>query len=222
MSTRRLSWSFNLSVQSAIRLPVLNTRTTFERISKQIAADMKVLCCHPSEMDGTGFKRPVYTVFVGHPLFDLFFNSPAGYRAAYFRSPGLGLDANNSFMHAVADRLIADPLSTNSTFTLDFIRESLLTPSAKAWLVEHGKELDAKCPGCKGEWGSGSAGEGEVTEILNGRWETASGQKAEWGRKAPYLTKIRLMGAFINERHHELVPFDKRLRAHDIHEYGWS
>jgi hypothetical protein len=32
----------------------------------------------------------------------------------------------------------------------EFIRESLRTPSAKAWLAEVGKEADGKCPYCKG------------------------------------------------------------------------
>lgn len=102
----------------------------------------------------------------------------------------------------------------------EFIRESLVTLSAKVWLAEHGKELDRKCPGCKGEWSSGPIG---PAEILNSRWEKPrQGQKAEWGREAPYLTKLRIMGAFIDERHNELVPVDKRFRAYEIHQFGWS
>jgi len=68
----------------------------------------------------------------------------------------------------------------------------------------------------------GTSGPPEQAEILNGVWETAKSQNAEWGRKAPYLTKLRIMGAFVNERLHELVPFDKRYRAYDINRFGWS
>ena len=112
-------------------------------------------------------------------------------------------------------------LSPNTTFTQDFIQESLLSPSSKVWLAEKGKEIDKKCSGCKGEW-SAVAGRRATAEILNGRWERADVQKAEWGQKAPYLTKLRIMGAFLNDRHDEFIPFDKRFRAREIHKLGWS
>jgi len=203
-------------------LPALVGGIGFADITERIVATMRVLCCHRSEIKGTDFVRPVYTILVGSDLFDLFFNSLTGYRAAYFQSPGRGLDANVSFMHAIAPGLVQDPTSANSALASAFIQESLITPSAKTWLAEHGKEIDTKCAGCKGEWSSGAAGPSQQAEIVNGRWESTPGQKAEWGRKAPFLTKLRVMGAFINERLHELVPHDKRFRAYDIHQYGWS
>jgi hypothetical protein len=215
-------WSYSLSDDEAARLPTLSAKITFDEITDRIANELKVLCCHPSAIDGTDFRRPIYTLHIGRPLFDQFFNSPVGYRAAYFQSPGIGLDANVFFMQAIAKRLAADPSSVCSTLSTDFIHESLMTPSAKAWLAEHGKEVDLNCPTCKGEWSSGSSGPAQQAEILNDRWETASGQKSEWGRKAPYLTKLRIMGAFLNDRHHELVPYDKRFRAYEIHKFGWS
>jgi hypothetical protein len=216
------SWSYSLAVDAAARLPVLTGGTTFAEITQRIVSEMSVLCCHYSEIGGMGFSRPVYTVQVGRELFDLFFNSPDGYRAAYFRSPGAGLDANVSFIRAVSARLVQSHLSANSTLSDSRIRESLATPSAKAWLAEHGKEIDRRCSGCQGEWSSGAGGPPDQAEIHNGAWEAASGQNAEWGRKAPYLTKLRVMGAFLNDQLHELVPHDKRFRAYDIHRYGWS
>jgi hypothetical protein len=215
-------WSYALSVEEAVRVPVLFADLTFAELTSKIVNGLQVLCCHRSEIAGTGFKRPVYTLHIGRPLFDLFFNSSSGYRAAYFRSPGAGLDANVHFLTAIVERLVTDPQSATSALATEFIRESLRTPSAKAWLAEHGKEVDLKCPYCKGEWSTGTCGPPELAEISNGRWETASGQNAEWGRKAPYLTKLRVMGAFLNDRYHELVPHDKRFRAYDIHRYGWS
>lgn len=219
-STR--SWHYSLAVGADTRLPVLTAGTTFAEITQRIVSEMSVLCCHYSEIEGTKFSRPVYTVQVGQELFDLFFNSPDGYRAAYFRSPGAGLDANVSFMHAISSRLVQHPLSANSTLADSRIHECLVTPSAKAWLVEHGKEIDRRCPGCEGEWSSGTAGRPDQAEIHNGVWEAALGQKAEWGRKAPYLKKLRVMGAFLDDRLHELVPHDKRFRAYNLHRDGWS
>jgi hypothetical protein len=125
-------------------------------------------------------------------------------------------------MRALAPRLAQDSLTINSGLGPSLIRESLITPSAKGWLVEQGKEIDRKCPGCSGEWSSGSASPLAQAEILNGKWDVTTGQKAEWGRRAPFLTKLRFMGAFINQHHDEWVPHDKRFRADDIHRYGWS
>lgn len=222
MTARSHPWSYALSVEAAVRVPALSADHTFEELTSKIVNGLQVLCCHSSEIAGTGFQRPVYTLNIGRPLFDLFFNSSSGYRAAYFRSPGAGLDANVHFLTTIMDRLVTDPQSATSALAANFIRESLRTPSAKAWLAEHGKEVDLKCPHCIGEWSAGTCRAPELAEICNGRWEAASGQNAEWGRKAPYLTKLRVMGAFLNDRHHELVPHDKRFRAYDIHRFGWS
>jgi hypothetical protein len=215
-------WSYVLSVEKAVRVPALSTDLTFEELTSKIVNGLRVLCSHRSELAGSGFWRPVYTLNIGRSLFDLFFNSSCGYRGAYFRSPGAGLDANVQFLTAISERLVTDPQSATSELAPEFIRESLRTPSAKAWLAEHGKEVDLKCPYCKGEWSAGTSGPPELAEICNGRWEIASGQNAEWGRKAPYLTKLRVMGAFLNDRYEELVPSDKRFRACDIHLYGSS
>ncbi|MCY1416045.1 hypothetical protein D9M71_315460 [compost metagenome] len=215
------SWNYSLAVEAETRLPVLTAGITFAEITQRIVSEMSVLCCHYCEVEGTDFSRPVYTVHVGKELFDLFFNSPDGYRAAYFRSPGVGLDANVSFMHAIASRLVRSLLPANFTLSRSRIHQCLVTPSAKVWLAEHGKQFDS-CPGCEGEWSSSNAGPPHQTDILNGVWDKASGLKAEWGRKAPYLTKLRIMGAFLNDQFDEFVPHDKRCRAYEIHRYGWS
>ena len=215
-------WSYALSVDEAARTSELCTDLGFADLTSKIANGLRVLCCHRVEIEGTDFRRPVYTLQIGRPLFDLFFNSPFGYRAAYFRSPGAGLDANGQFLTAIAERLANDPLNSGTTLTTKFILESLRTPSAKAWLAEHGKEVELKCAGCKGEWSAGTCGPPELAEICNGRWDSTPGQNAEWGRKAPYLTKLRVMGAFLNSQLCEYVPNDKRFRAYDLHRFGWS
>ena len=222
MTTTAHPWSYALSIEESVRLPKLFADLPFAELASKIVNELRVLCCHRSEIARIGFRRPVYTLYIGHSLFDLFFNSSSGYRAAYFRSPAGGLEANVQLLTAISDRLITDPQSATTVLPAEFIRESLRTPSAKAWLAEHGKEPDRECPHCKGEWSASTCGPPELREIRNGRWETASGQNAEWGRKAPYLTKLRVMGAFLNDRYHELVPYNKRFRAYDIHHFGWS
>jgi len=215
-------WTLELQVNARSRLPKLEKHVPFEQIANEIATNLTVLCCHTCQIEGTDFRRPVFSVRIGEDLFDQFFNSATGYRAEYFRSPWDGLRANAIFMKAASPALLEGAPDGASDLSVDFIRESVATLSAKAWLAEYGKEVDQNCPTCEGEWSAASSGPAEQAEIRNGRWEAASGQKAEWGRKAPYLTKLRIMGAFLDSRRNEYIPFDKRFRAEEIHKFGWS
>lgn len=215
-------WELRLQVEEGMRLPKLRQHVPFEQIAKCVATTMTVLCCHRSPIKGTDFRRVAYCVQIDKDLFDQFFNSESGYRAAYFRSPWSGLGTNAAFMEAVSPSLVSSIPSSTCGVSPEFIRESLATTSAKVWLAEHGKEVKRDCPGCRGEWSTGTAGDLNTPEIRNGRWEMASGIKSQWGSKAPYLTKLRIMGAFLDEQFNELVPFDKRFRANQIHAFGWS
>ena len=188
---------------------------------------MTVLCCHEdpcdrgpggTAADGRGvapFRRPVYCISVARRLFDRFFNSRHGYRGAYFRSPYQGLQANDLLMRTVAPRLIvADPSGDGAALGTAFIEASLTSLSAKAWLTEQ----NGFCPLCAGEFLSRS----DDGEIVNGRWELGTSVQSRYGRRAPYLTKIRVMGAFLNDGYDEFIPTRKRRRHRDIHEWGWS
>jgi len=212
-------WILDLQMDAEARRARLQQHLPFHQLAARIAERLTVLCCHKSQIDGTDFRRPVFSLNVGKELFDQFFNSPSGYRAQYFESPWAGLCANAVFMKAVSTPLIASGPG-DSGLAIDFIRESLASPSAKAWLTERGKELDGRCNGCLGEWSAPSSG--SVAEIKNNRWDVAPSAKGEWGRSAPYLKKLRVMGAFLDDRLNEFVPFDKRFRAEDIHRVGWS
>jgi len=122
---------------------------------------MEVLCCHLEQCDNkSDFSRVVWCVRVGEPLFDLFFNSPNGYRGAYYQSPYVGLAVNETFIRRVSPVLL-DWLDAGRD--RGFAVESLSSPSAKAWLAEHGGEM---CQRCTGEWGNPVD---EIPEILNGR-----------------------------------------------------
>jgi len=63
---------------------------------------------------------------------------------------------------------------------------------------------------------------GDKRQILNGVWEQSDHVKAKWGCKAPYRRKLRVMGAFLDDDFNEWIPFDKRFRDREIHEFGWS
>lgn len=191
---------------------------TFQAIIEAIQEKMEVLCCHPNEFSyDNRFSRVVYCFRVSAPLFDMFFNSKNGYRASYYRSPYDGLRDNGLFIRSVLPALLASAETRCiAPKELGFAEKSLKSCSSKAWLAERGKEL---CGRCAGEW---SPPQDETAEILNNRWENGDSVYAKWGRKAPYLTKIRIFGAFLSERHDELIPASKRHRAREIHEVGWS
>ena len=174
---------------------------------------MHVLCRHVQPCDDlVGFKRAVYCISVPEPTFDAFFNSEHGYRGAYFRSPYEGLRDNDYLIGALQPKLVEWARGRNHS-DLEFDAESLSTHSAKVWLAETGNKL---CDECEGEW---THPQDIVAEIRNGRWESATDVR---GRKAPLLSKIKIFGAFLNERHDEFISWRKRHRAWEIHESGWS
>jgi len=141
------AWRFASSIGDD-RIRALLETTTIQAICDRIAREMEVLCCHLEQCDNkSDFSRVVWCVRVGEPLFDLFFNSPNGYRGAYYQSPYVGLAVNETFIRRVSPVLL-DWLDAGRD--RGFAVESLSSPSAKAWLAEHGGEI---CQRCTGEWG---------------------------------------------------------------------
>jgi hypothetical protein len=199
------------------RVSSLLAKNTVREVAKKISCDMSLSCCHLQFCDEhLEFARIVYCIKVLPDTFDLFFNSPHGYRGAYYRSPGEGLDANALIINTLLPKLVANSELGATEQESSFIRNSISSPSAKMWLAENGLEL---CDNCSGEWGNPSDDE---PEILNDRWEKGNAANARRGRKAPRLTKIRIFGAFLDERNNELVPARKRHRAQQLNKWGWS
>jgi hypothetical protein len=215
-------WEFAESLGD--RKEGLLSAPSYEAIIESIQKKMMILCCHEQPCDDDKrFSRVVYCIKVCKPLFDLFFNSKHGYRASYYRSPYDGLHNNELFIHSLLPALLASDcikdVAKRSGFAEKKVEESLKSYSAKAWLAEIGKEIDSKCTGCAGEW---NYPQDDTAEILNDRWDKAPGANAKCGRKAPYLTKIRIFGAFLNEQYDEFIPAAKRYRANHIYKFGWS
>jgi len=196
---------------------------SFDDIVASIRSTMNIRCQHEQLCcQDPSFFRAVYCLEIDKSLFDLFFNSSQGYRAWYYRSPWSGLEANAAFLTSVRPSLLASGPIANTPHIDASV--SLDRGSAKVWLAEASKGLASSsgtpCEHCAGEW---SAPGGEfAAEILNQRWEYVHHTSARWGTRAPYLTKLRVFGAFVNHAGHELVPVDKNRRHFDIHERGWA
>ena len=119
--------------------------------------------------------------------------------------------------HQLKVRLLAPGLiefQGHEGVTADFSSKSLAAPSAKCWLAEPGLEI---CPKCEGDW---SRPQDDLAEILNGRWETAPNSR--FGRKAPYLEKLKVIGGFVNQAGGQYVAKHKVNRAQEIYDVGWS
>ncbi len=207
-------WEYSDTV-TADRQRALLRSPSFQEISSLIADTMRVLCRHTDPCDeANGYERVVYCITVDKQLFDLFFNSLNGYRAWYFRSPAEGMAMNARLLETMAPPLLA--FRSDDNIDANTLRASLSAPSGKAWLAEVGKGF---CPRCAGEW---HTAQDDLAEIINGRWELSAVPDARNGRKAPFLTMIRVLGGFVNPAAAEYVPKRKRNRAQDIHEIGWS
>jgi len=207
-------WSFSFT-EDISRSDRLNAAPPFVEIAHAVASSMRIICTHSDTCDeAAGFMRIVCCGSVDRDLFDLFFNAENGYRGQYFISEEAGLLANSQLLKLLASPLASFTAHTN--MTASHAELSLRAPSAKAWLAEVGKGF---CRACAGEW---TAPQDAVAEILNGRWELGVEAKARYGRKAPRLEQLRIMGAFVNSAGHEYVTTQKCDRAQHIHEFGWS
>jgi hypothetical protein len=207
-------WKYS-DVVSAERQQALRQPPPFQVISSWIAETMHVICRHLDRCDEVdGYNRVVYCITVERQLFDLFFNSRNGYRASYFRSPVEGTNMNIHLLKTLAPTLQA--FQPDDDIDPTMVRSSLSVSSGKAWLAEVGKGF---CPQCYGEW---RTAQDNQADILNGCWELSPVPDARNGRKAPFLTKIRVMGGLVNPVGADYVPVNKCRRAEDIYDIGWS
>jgi len=207
-------WSYS-PIQDKVRRARLETAPSFGEIAQAVAESMRIRCTHPEECgEAPGFMRIVCCVSIDHDLFDLFFNAESGYRGRYFTSPEEGVLANRQLLQLVSTPLAA--FTIHCDMTTSYAKRSLRASSAKAWLAEVGKH---RCSTCVGEW---TTPQDAAAEILNGRWEHGLEAMARWGRKAPRLKKLRIMGGFVDLSGNEYIPTQKRNRAQQIYDFGWS
>jgi hypothetical protein len=210
------TWQFSPSLGEE-RVRALSAAPKFAEITERIANTVVVLCCHRQECDDDrDFSRAVCSLTIPQSLFDLFFNSVHGYRGSYYASPFVGIEANHNFICRLLPLIVSLTDINSDGLTSAFAKESLTSLSAKVWLAEVGLGL---CRHCEGEW---SPPADEAAEILNGRWNIEPSIYGRWGRKAPYYSKLRLIGGFLNARYDEYIPACKRRRAQTLHWSGWA
>ena len=209
-------WKYAADIPASRTALLLGARS-FSEVRDRVVEEARFLCCHVQCCaEAPAFARIAFCYSVSPDAFDLFYNSPVGYRGSYFLSPSDGLAANDDMIMAMLPKLADTIPQQANTVEHHFVLESLTSTTAKVWLAENGL---GQCATGEGEWGNPSD---DVPEIVNGRWDIANCASALRGRKAPRLTKIRFFGGFIDDRYNEWVSGRKRHRASQIHRWGWS
>lgn len=168
-----------------------------------------------------GCKRAELAISVSCETCDVFFNSPAGYRAQYYIAPSLGIRQNSSLIQSLLPRLL-DYVQRHPQpqMTFEEAKSSLLLSQSKIWIQEEnddalfGSELtvdltvDRWVTQAKIAWNESSANEQR--------------HKAVRGVLAPIHTVLEIKGGWIAGDGNQRVDPEKIRRAEDISEYGFS
>jgi hypothetical protein len=208
-----MQWQF-CDINESGRLSKLLEPSKFEEIVERVKRIEPHRYRPQLADDNQPYCRAIYCINIGLELFDAFFNSQCGYRAAYYRSPADGLNANRYLFESMTPVLLDWTRANFAEADIHFIKRSLSLPSAKAWVVEKALKICDEC----GEWSTSTASEGE---IRNGRWEIENWPNSH-GRQAYRFECIALFGAFVDGTGEEWVAPRKLCRSHEIWASGWT
>lgn len=214
-----MTWTYSSRVDRD-RQSYLLTAPEFPCIAANIVEQARVVrfqMVTGNRPEVKGCKRAEFKLQVARQTFDLFFNSPTGYRAQYHKSVLAGERANAELVSMIFPKLIEHVKGHDR---ISAIACSLQANSAKVWIDEAGKR---------------NANEIElIEELLVESWlgtarcykENPSkyfeAVKAIDGIRAPLGTILEVKGAFIAEDNRERIPNDKRDRSLHIHLYGFA
>jgi hypothetical protein len=215
-------WSFSNRV-SEDRITYLTAVKSFREVVLLIA-DANVAGYHIGvgwSHEIQGCKRPEFLIEVSNEIFDIFFNSPVGYRAQYAKAPKVGISQNAYLIESLTDRLTAyAKTNTNPNMTLPEVRACLKFPSAKIWIKEEDENALHE--------------DDLVVEIDFPRWvekakaayysadDDEQRNKAIRGVLAPTGKFLEVKGGWLDSSGQERINPFKAARAADIWQYGFS
>lgn len=206
------AWKFTKTFDAS-RLERLNAVDTFDDVVKAIHTTLEVVggwVCPATELGASDCWRPIVAVTVEPTAFDVFFNSPLGYRGQFLLSPEAGQAANSVLLRTLEPALTKAVIIDCGTNRLsaESIHRAFLANSAKIWPDE--SELDFT----------------QATNDLDiGRWRDSSETinaptgAALW---APEGNTLLAIGAFIDPFGNEVVTRRKILRRFELHESGFT
>jgi hypothetical protein len=220
-------WHFSDRIDKT-RRRALSEAKSFIAIAEAIVAEATVTnfdVCRGKEGNLKNCLRPQFTVQVRMETFDLFFNSPQGYRAQYLLDPDEGQKQNSTLIEKLSPKLFDFTKGKTTKHSMERykIKVSLMCLSAKIWISEKGFNFDHNL----------------LEEILVPEWlahakaarsayankqypSPPEQEKAIWGVRAPTGREIELKGAFLDGEGNEVVPAIKVLRRLEIQKYGFA
>ncbi len=223
-------WRFSETFVSDERRGYLGEEIKFECIVEAIVNEIAItkLCVNskPYNPKLKGCKRPEFQFHVEPKTFDLFYNSPWGYRGQYCLGADVGLEKNRYLLDSILDRLITHARS-NPTEKLSImgIENSLRMNSAKIWIGENG-QIDPKDSALREEllcsvW-LRNAREARAALDENKEPDPQEKSNAITGVRAPEGKLLEIKGAWISQDGEEHIDDYKRYRAEHIRDYGFS
>lgn len=133
-------WDFTTLVNPERRARLLKLKS-FHEVSSELLPTIKIIDYSPEDFIGNrlrGCTRASFLLSVERDAYDVFFNSPVGYRAQYCRGRETGEEANRQILNALQEALIefAKP-RMSPPFGLVQIVASLVAKDAKIWIDEN-------------------------------------------------------------------------------------
>jgi hypothetical protein len=223
-------WRFSQDAVTAERQRYLGEETDFSQIGEAIAQEIEItkFCVQnkPSNPMLKNCSRPEFQFRVNSKTFDLFYNSPWGYRGQYCMGKENGLSKNNYLISLILDSLIGHA-NSNPTPKLGTaeIERSLRMSTAKVWIAEDG-QVDPKDLTLREEllhtvW-LRNARKARSALDSNKTPDPEESQNAITGVRAPEGTLLDVKGAWVNIHGEERVVNYKQYRAEHIANYGFS
>jgi hypothetical protein len=210
---------------------LLAATTTFDGIANRINEEMRIISfdvCRGKRGKVKGCRRPQFALQVSEVAFDLFFNSPRGYRAQYHKSPEHGERENAKLISLMLHKLIsyAGDKTPKHPMSAELLEVSLNAKSAKIWINEQG---------VRSQQGDDIANKRIYLDVEP--WVSTARAffrapsnypdnnkeiKAVDGVKAPTGTTLEVKGAFVDDNGNEQIAEGKEDRSRQIHLYGFT
>lgn len=222
-----MNWPFSDRVDGKRRKKLLEA-SKFEEIADLIIEEMVVsqFCTgHGKISEVKGCKRAQFRLKVPEYIFDLFFNSPTGYRGNYLDGEKKGEEGNRLIINKMADKLAKFANETPDKKMTDCeITKSLSADSAKIWIDEGGVRRQNPITCLEADllvepWYGAAV---KYLKHPNDCRDPNGCIKALDGVKAPLGTILTVKGGFIDQSGHEHVPCDKINRSQQINLYGFT
>lgn len=223
-------WKFSEALVSKERHDYLRTEIAFTQIVEAIRDEMAITDFHVCKADNhqlKGCKRPVFRFGVKPRTFDLFYNSPWGYRGQYCLSVENGSAQNRFLLDSIMERLIrhAQSNTRQSSLSVEAIGASMQKTSAKVWIYETG-QINTKDYTLREEllnsiWVTNAR---EARAALDAKRNPEPEEKvnAILGVRAPEGRLLEVKGAWVGKEGQEQIDKYKKHRSDHIKDYGFS